>query len=161
MIDPQSFKDMMSSVAQTVKVVTAATDDGPAGLTVSAFTSVSVEPPIVLVCIDKVVSTLDAMLASDGYTVSFLPEGTDNVAMVFASHGVDRFGAVAWHDPPAGVGGPVLDVAFGYFECRTIHRLDMGDHWVIFAEVVGGGRHDDEANPLVYLKRGFARAEHT
>jgi flavin reductase (DIM6/NTAB) family NADH-FMN oxidoreductase RutF len=161
MIDPHSFKDMMSSVAQTVTVVTAATDDGPVGLTVSAFTSVSVEPPIVLVCIDKVVSTLDALLASGGYTVSFLPEDTDDVAMVFASHGVDRFGSVGWHEPPKGVGGPILDVAFGHFECRTIHRLDMGDHWVIFAEVIGGGRLDDEANPLVYLKRGFARAHRT
>jgi flavin reductase (DIM6/NTAB) family NADH-FMN oxidoreductase RutF len=160
MIDAETLKDMMAGVAQTVTVVTTTTEHGPAGLTVSAFSSVSASPPIVLICIDKVVSTLTDLLGSDGYTVNFLPEGTDDVAMIFATHGVDRFGIVEWHAPSVGVGGPVLDVAFGHFECRTVERIEMGDHWVIFGEVVDSARVDTHSDPLVYLRRGFARVRH-
>jgi len=157
MIDAETLKDMMAGVAQTVTVVTTATEDAPAGLTVSAFSSVSAHPPIVLICIDKVVSTLGDLLAADGYTVNFLPEGTDDVAMIFATHGADRFGSVPWHAPSIGVGGPVLDVAFGHFECRTVKRVEMGDHWVIFGEVLDSARVDRTSDPLVYLRRGFVR----
>jgi flavin reductase (DIM6/NTAB) family NADH-FMN oxidoreductase RutF len=159
-IDAQTLKDMMAAVAQAVTVVTTTTPHGPSGLTVSAFTSVSASPPIVLICIDKVVSTLDDLLTSDGYTVNFLPEGTADVAMVFATHGADRFGTVPWHRSATDVGGPILDVAFGHFECRTVERVEMGDHWVIFAEVVAGGLTDIDAEPLLYLRRKFARAAH-
>jgi flavin reductase (NADH) len=155
-IDATTFKDTMSAVAQAVTVVTAPAVGGPVGLTVSAFTSVSVDPPIVLVCIDKVVSTLDAMLTTGGYTVNFLPEEAGDIAMIFATHDIDRFGSVAWEDAPLGVGGPVLDAAFGHFECRTVERIEMGDHWVVFAEVIGGGT-PVHAPPLVWLNRGFVR----
>ena len=158
-IDPTTFKDMMSAVAQTVTVVTTNHGDEPIGLTVSAFVSVSASPPIVLVCIDKAVSSLDAFEDAAGYTVNFLPDDAADVAMVFATHGLDRFALVATHPAPGGVGGPVLDIAYGHFECRLVHRLEMGDHWVFFGEVIGGGRDDEDIDPLVWLKRSFRSVE--
>lgn len=152
---------MMSAVASTVTVVTApapAEPSGAIGITVSAFTSVSADPPIVLVCIDKVASSLDAFLAAPGYTVNFLPEGLGDLAMIFATHGADRFGSVGWRSPEVGVGGPVLDSSYGHFECRVTDRVEVGDHWVIYGQVEAGGREDRNADPLLYLKRGFARA---
>ena len=91
-VSANDFKDVMAQVATTVTVVTAESSDGPIGLTVSAFTSVSVDPPIVLVCIDKVVGTIEAMLEAPGFTVNMMPEDSEDEAMLFATHGADRFG---------------------------------------------------------------------
>lgn len=159
MIDGDSFKDMMSRVAATVTVVTASSADGPVGITVSAFVSVSVEPPIVLVCIDKRAGSLDAFLAAQGYTVSFMPEGSGDDAMIFATPGADKFGSVANRDSSCGIGGPILDGAFGHFECRTVQRTEVGDHWVVYGEVVASGRSEADAPPLVWHDRDFVRIE--
>jgi 3-hydroxy-9,10-secoandrosta-1,3,5(10)-triene-9,17-dione monooxygenase reductase component len=156
-IGPQEFKNTMARVAATVTVVTATTPDGPIGLTVSAFTSVSADPQIVLVCIDKRVGSLQPLLEADGYTVNLLPEGTDEEAMIFATHDVDRFAAVSWHKSSTRIAGPVLDIAFGHFECEIVDRVEMGDHWVIFGRVLAGGRDGSNIPPLVWLGRGFVK----
>ena len=149
---------VMGSVAASVTVVTADhPEHGPVGITVSAFTSVSAEPPIVLVCIGKHADSLPAFLGAGGFTVNFLPHGRDEEAMLFATRGADKFGEASYRASTVDGAGPVLDAAFATFECRTTEALDMGDHWVIFGDVVGGGLADDQAEPLVYLDRGFGR----
>jgi flavin reductase (DIM6/NTAB) family NADH-FMN oxidoreductase RutF len=155
-IGPDKFKDMMSTVAASVTVVTAVSDGEPIGITVSAFTSVSVDPPIVLVCIDKAAGSLQAYLATDGFTVNLLPATASKESTLFATKGSERFDAVSWSDPSVSGAGPVLDVAFGSFECTTIERLEMGDHWVIFGRVDAGGRTDELASPLLYYTRAYA-----
>ena len=154
MLDQDSFKEMMAQVAATVTVVTARGDDGPVGLTVSAFQSVSVDPPIVLVCLGKWVGTLDVFLEGEGFTVNFLPAGSEDTAMLFATKGTDRFGSGEWSMPDAPA-GPVLDVAIGHFACRTVQKLEMGDHWVLFGEVADGGVTAEGVDPLVWHRRGF------
>jgi len=153
LMDPELFKQVMSNVAATVTVVTARTPDGPIGLTVSAFTSVSADPPIVLVCIDKAVGSLEPLLAADGYTVNIMPQGSEDTAMVFATKGADRFGVVDWHESESPFAGPVLAEAFEVFECETVEQTEMGDHWVIYGRVVHGRAAD--GIPLVYLNRRF------
>lgn len=156
-IDPDEFKDVMSAVAATVTVVTAYMDEVPIGITVSAFTSVSVEPPIVLVCIDKVAGALQGYLAAEGFTVNFLPEDASDAAAVFATKDIDRFAGVSWSAPSVPEAGPVLDLAYGSFQCATVRQVDMGDHWVIFGRVDAGGRRDRVTSPLLYVNRDFAR----
>ncbi|MEN8239528.1 MAG: flavin reductase family protein [Actinomycetota bacterium] len=155
-IEPDQFKDMMSAVASTVTIVTARGEDGPIGMTVSAFTSVSVDPPLVLVCVDKVVGSLAGFLAADGFTVNFLPEIADAEATVFATKGADRFGAVAWSEPSVREAGPVLDIAYGNFQCVKVEEIEMGDHWVIFGRVEAGGRTNFDVSPLLYVSRDYA-----
>jgi flavin reductase (DIM6/NTAB) family NADH-FMN oxidoreductase RutF len=155
-IGQDEFKDMMSAVAASVTVVTAYADDEPIGITVSAFTSVSVDPPIVLVCIDKVAASLDAYLTADGFTVNFLPATAIQEAALFATKGLDRFDIVPWREPSVGGAGPVLEIAYGAFECETVERLEMGDHWVLFGRVDAGGRTDGLASPLLYFSRAYA-----
>jgi len=147
------FKDAMSQHAVSVEIVTVNTPEGPVGITVSAFVSVSVDPPIVLVCVDKVAESLDAMISADGYTVNFMPQGTDETAMLFATRGADKFGSVEWSDPETAVAGPILAEAFQVFECETIQRTEMGDHWVLYGLVRRGTVGD--AKSLVYVNRGF------
>jgi flavin reductase (DIM6/NTAB) family NADH-FMN oxidoreductase RutF len=154
-IDPQRFKDLMANVAATVTVVTARSEDGPVGITVSAFTSVSADPAIVLICIDKVAASLAPLLAADGFTVNFLPEGTQETAMVFAMKGADKFGSVEWSDAATVVAGPLLGEAFQTLECETVERTEIGDHWVIYGRVVA--ESGEAGVPLLYLNRGFAR----
>jgi len=157
-IDADTFKDMMASVAATVTVVTAFSDTEPIGLTVSAFTSVSVEPPIVLISIDKSSASLDTFVSGPGFTVNFLPEDAGDLAMLFASRGADKFGTVDWSQPSVGGAGPTLDASFGTFECLTIDHIEMGDHWVIFGRVDAATRNSD-SRPCVWLGRGFVRTE--
>jgi flavin reductase (DIM6/NTAB) family NADH-FMN oxidoreductase RutF len=154
-IDPERFKNLMANVAATVTVVTSPSDDGPVGITVSAFTSVSADPPIVLVCIDKVAGSLEPLLGAEGFTVNFMPEGTEDTAIVFAMRGADKFGSVEWSDPVTTAAGPVLAEAFQVFECETVERTEMGDHWVIYGTVVA--ESSEAAVPLIYFNRDFAR----
>ena len=155
-IGPNEFKDMMSALAASVTVVTAVAEGEPIGITVSAFTSVSVDPPIVLVCIDKVAASLPAYLAADGFTVNFLPATASEVSTLFATKGSERFDRVPWSEPSVKAAGPVLDIAYGAFECETVERLEMGDHWVIFGRVDAGGQTNKAASPLLYHSRAYA-----
>ena len=152
------LREVMGRVAATVTVVTAMGADGePAGITVSAFTSVSADPPIVLFCIHDRAESLQVMLDAPGFTVNVLPEGSTDLAMLFATRGADKFGGTARHDPAYGGAGPVLDAAYAHFACRTIDRIEMGDHWVIFGAVESGALNDETVDPLVYLDRAFGR----
>lgn len=159
-LDPESFKNMMAQVAASVTVVTTSGADGPVGLTVSAFQSVSAEPPIVLVCLGKQAGSLDVFLTSGGFTVNFLPEGTGDMAMLFATKDADRFGSAEWSMPDAEEAGPVLAASFGHFACRTVEKIEMGDHWVFFGEVAEGGVTTEGVDPLIWHGRGFVTLGH-
>jgi len=156
-VSADEFKNVMSKVASTVTVVTAPGDEGPVGLTATAFISVSAEPAIVLVCIDKSTASLVSMLDADGFTVNLMPEGTEDEAMLFATHGADKFGSSEWSESQIVEAGPVLSSSYARLECRTINRTEMGDHWVIYGEVNAAEITDPASAPLVWLGRGFAK----
>ncbi len=156
-VSAAEFKGAMSRVAATVTIVTAPGDEGPVGLTVSAFMSVSSDPAIVLVCIDKSTASLAAMLDADGFTVNVMAEGTEEEAMRFATHGADKFGGSEWSVPAIPGAGPVLSSALESFECTTLERTEMGDHWVIYGEVNAIATDDPDTAPLVWLGRGFVK----
>lgn len=157
-MDSDLLRHVMSRVAATVTVVTATGSDGePVGITVSAFTSVSADPAIVLFCIHDRAESLGVMLDAPGFTVNVLSKASASLAMLFATRGADKFGDTARHDPEFEGAGPVLDEAFAHFACRTIDRIEMGDHWVLFGAVESGAIADDSADPLVYLDRAFGR----
>ncbi|NHZ70893.1 MAG: flavin reductase [Proteobacteria bacterium] len=158
-IDADTFKNTMATVAATVTVVTSYAAEEPIGITVSAFTSVSVDPPIVLVCIDKASGSLAPFLAAAGFTVNFLPESAANLAMTFATRGADKFGSGDWTAPTVVGAGPLLNDSYGVLECLTIDRTEMGDHWVLYGRVDAGGVTNPDASPLLYVKRTFARLE--
>lgn len=156
---PDQLKDVMSRVAATVTVVTARSDDGPLGLTVSAFLSVSADPAIILVCIDKATASLRALLDADGFTVNIMPEGTEDEAMLFATHGADKFGISASTDPVTPSAGAVLTDSFAHLECITIDRTEVGDHWVLYGQVEHANVTDTDAVPLVWYGRGFVNLQ--
>lgn len=159
-VSAEDFKNVMARVATTVTVVTATGEEGPVGLTVSAFMSVSADPAIVLVCIDKATASLDGMLAAPGYTVNLFREGEGDEAMLFATHGADKFGLSSWRYASVPDAGPILDAAFAHLECTRIDRVEVGDHWVIYGEVMAAAVTDTAVAPLLWHDRAFARLAH-
>jgi flavin reductase (DIM6/NTAB) family NADH-FMN oxidoreductase RutF len=155
-ITDEAFIESMANMAATVTVITAIGDDGvPRGCTVSAFCSISREPPLVLVSIGKTSRTLEAIQQSGMYTVNLLKHGADRIAMSFAGSSDDKFDEIRWRDPALEGGGPVFtDAVFAYLECDVVTTVEAGDHWVFVGRVVYGEPVVD-AHPLVYYRRSF------
>ena len=160
-MDDYTFLTTMGNVAASVTVVTTFdADDQPTGLTVSAFSSVSLDPPLVLVCVGNEASSLDAIRQRGGYTVNFLVAGTADLALKMALRSDERFSGVAYDRPSTDQGGPILtDSIFAFFECAVESEIDAGDH-VIFIGRVLAGEFVQEREPLVYWRRGFAKVTH-
>ena len=127
----------------------------PRGLTVSAFCPVSLEPPLVLVCIDKTSNTLPALRESGGFTVNFLAGGREHLAVLYASKAEEKFNDIAWRLPELPEGGPILhEDSAAYAVCVTRQALEAGDHWVFIGEVRDGAVIEGRL-PLVYHRRAF------
>lgn len=156
-VSAEEFKNVMSRVASTVTIVTAKSVAGPIGLTVSAFMSVSADPAIVLVAIDKATSSVTPMLDAVGFTVNIMPEGADDEATLFATHGADKFGTTDWSNAGTPAAGPVLENALAYLECVTVNRHESGDHWVLYGELNAATIADSEVSPLVWFDREYVK----
>jgi flavin reductase (DIM6/NTAB) family NADH-FMN oxidoreductase RutF len=122
------------------------------GMTVSAFSSVSLEPPLVLICIDKTVGSHDALHDGGVFAVNILTEEQEVIARRFSAKDPDRFNGIAYHD---GVGGvPVLEDTLASLECRITQIYEGGDHTIFIGEVevtsIGHG------HPLLYFRGGYA-----
>jgi flavin reductase (DIM6/NTAB) family NADH-FMN oxidoreductase RutF len=155
LIDPQRFREVMSSFPSGVVIVTAFGHDGePRGLTVNAFCAVSLEPPLALACIDKVSNTLPAVRHTEGFTANILAAGRESLARLMATKIAEKFETLEWRRSDAG-GGPILehDIA-AYAVCTLKETIEAGDHWVLIGNVVDGARIPDVA-PLVYGRRDY------
>jgi flavin reductase (DIM6/NTAB) family NADH-FMN oxidoreductase RutF len=151
-VDQKAFRETMSCFASGVTVVTACTGAGaPVGLTVSAFSSLSLDPCLVLICLDKRVSNLDRF--RDGpFAINILAQDQAGLSNRFASKLDDRFEGVAHN---AGeTGAPLLPDALAWVECETHEVLPGGDHDIIIGRVVACGRQADGV-PLVYYRGGY------
>lgn len=156
------FKNVMGNVPAAVTVVTALDGDGsPAGLTVSAFSVVSLDPPLVLVCVDRGSQTLPAVREGGRFTVNFLAAGSEDLAIRFASKNPRKFDGVLTRPAPAPAGvpppyGPILTGdACGYALCDVVQAVEAGDHWIFVGQVHDAGLWKGRA-PLIYCRRTFS-----
>jgi flavin reductase (DIM6/NTAB) family NADH-FMN oxidoreductase RutF len=155
LIEPQRFREVMSSFPSGVVIVTAFGHDGePRGLTVNAFCAVSLEPPLALACIDKLSNTLPAVRHTDGFTANILAAGRESLARLMATKAAEKFKTLEWRRSDAG-GGPILeqDIA-AYAVCALKETIEAGDHWILIGNVVEGARIDG-VTPLVYGQRDY------
>ncbi len=149
------FRKIMSAFPTGVAIVTTLAADGtPRGLTTNAVCSVSADPPLLLVCVDRESRTLPALLHSKRFVVNFVAEGRSELANLFASKAEDKFAGVAWQP---GLGGmPCLrEDSLAYAECSTHGELEAGDHVVITGLVEAGVAPDPESIPILYFRRSY------
>lgn len=156
-IDVQAFKQTMSQFASGVTVVTTALDGRNYGLTVSAFTSVSLDPPLVLACIDSRLDAHRIIEKSGVFAVNILCEEQLEIGRRFAGMIpgiVDRFDGLAY--VTAATGSPILPASLGWVDCKVWKRYDGGDHSIFVGEVIASSA-GGEVLPLVYHNREWRR----
>jgi flavin reductase (DIM6/NTAB) family NADH-FMN oxidoreductase RutF len=157
MIDSDTFRSVLGRFASGVSIVTARDDAGvDHGMTVSAFASVSLEPPLVLVCIDHAASMHDLLLAHPRFGISVLSSEQEAYSRRFAADpDTGRFDGIAYNRGDSGV--VLVDNALAHLECKVVQHHDAGDHTIFIAEVERAEpRH---GRPLLYYRGGYAQLE--
>ncbi|WP_067932459.1 flavin reductase family protein [Alicyclobacillus kakegawensis] len=157
-MDSRTFRNIAGSFATGVTVVTTRRANGdPVGMTVNSFTSLSLDPLLVLVTIAKSASLFDDFAGARGFVVNILSATQEWVSRQFAAKGVDRFAGVDFSDGTLGL--PVLAGVLGFFECHTVQRYDGGDHLILVGEVRDGQCTNGE--PLLFYQGQYRRLTHT
>ncbi|MBL8228560.1 MAG: flavin reductase family protein [Bryobacterales bacterium] len=143
------FRQACGQFATGVAIAAVTDSSGtPHGLTINSFTSVSMKPPLVLICIDKRAAILDRFLEASHYSVNILPVEHEELSNRFATSREDRFNGVSWR---SGVtGAPLIDGSIAALECETAQVIDAGDHSILIAEAVAA--EVTGGVPLVYLR---------
>jgi len=150
-IDDGHFRLALSHFASGVTVVTTAHDGQLYGMTVASFASLSLHPPLVLVCIERSVKTHDAIAAAGRYGVSILRSSQADISSRFASRRDDKFDGVELIEGALDV--PLIAGALTAIECRLYDRLPGGDHTIFIGEVMN--IHTTEGDPLLYFRSGY------
>ena len=134
----------------------------PCGMTANSFTSVSLDPPVILICLTRDSELCKAVLREGRFAVSVLAADQEDVARYFANHsrprGAEEFGTVPW-SPGPGTGAPVLDDAVAWFDCALVTSHDGGDHEIFIGSVLASGA-EPQRDALLFFRGGFGRSPH-
>ncbi len=153
-ITPDDFRKVLGHFAAGVTVVTTTDGDGrPTGLTATAFTSVSLDPPLVLVCVSHKSQSYPALLERGRFAVNFLRDDQQDLSKRFATSRLDKFDDVPHHMSPLGL--PVLVNALAHVECVTVNQHVEGDHTVLIGRV--DGYEVGAGEPLLYFRGQYVR----
>lgn len=154
MIPAAEFRQVLSHFASGVTIVTTCdADSRPAGLTASAFTSVSLDPPLILVCVDHKSQSYPSLLESGRFAINILRVEQTELSRRFASTRLDKFNEVAFQMSPLGL--PLLDDVLAHLECRTVSTHVEGDHTIFVGLVEGATIGSGE--PLLYFRGRYGR----
>src|SRR6476469_9358699 len=152
--DPRTLRDALGCFATGVTVVTCLKDGVPAGLTVNSFTSVSLDPPLLRVCIAKRAATADALITASHFAINVLQTGQQPASIRFSTRDEDRFGATPWACGEAGA--PILEDSLGVFECERFAVYEGGDHHILVGQVAKAS-FDSSMDPLLYFRGRYRR----
>lgn len=134
-VSSEEFRRACGRFATGVTVASVLDREGfPHGLTVSSFTPVSLEPPLILICLGHAVTSIEHFRQAPRFGISILREGDKSLSERFARKAQDRFEGVDWRAGETGV--PLLDGALAAIECAVSHRFTAGDHDILVGEVV-------------------------
>jgi 3-hydroxy-9,10-secoandrosta-1,3,5(10)-triene-9,17-dione monooxygenase reductase component len=152
-VDAVDFRRLMSYWATGVSVITAEGEDGPAGATANALTSLSLEPPLALVCFDLSSRTLTAVRESERFCINMLASGQEDVSRLFATKKSqeEKFAAISHRLEH---GAPVIEGSLAYLVCGLDSELRRGDHVVAIGQVLTG-EIDESASPLLFYRATY------
>ncbi len=151
------MRDTLRLWASGVSIVTTAEGEHLAGMTVSAFNSLSIDPPLILVCLHKSATTAQRLQTTKHFAVSMLAEGQDDLSDLFAGRVLledkeERFIGLPTHT--AVTGSPILSDCVAWLDCRVHEQYDGVTHWIVVGEVIATGAHPERA-PLLYFNRDY------
>ncbi len=152
--DQRSFRKALGSFLTGVTVVSTLQADGaPRGFTANSFSSVSLDPPLILVSIAKTAASYSLFVSARHFSVSVLSEGQEGVSGLFASKTPDKFTNIAWHQGQTG--SPLINGAVAWFDCRAHNVVLAGDHAILIGEVIG--YEHSPASPLGYCQGAYVK----
>lgn len=154
-IDPDLFRSVLGRFATGITVITARDDQGDHGMTVSAFSSLSLEPPLILVCVAHDAAMAPVMAKTADFVVNILSDGQEAMSRRFSSKLDDRFAGLGYSRGERGV--IILDDVQAWMECRVVNRYIEGDHTIVTGAVERA--HARDARPLLYYRGGYAQLE--
>ena len=153
--DPRTLRDALGCFATGVTVVTTLDEAGqPVGLTANSFSSVSLDPPLILFCLARSSTNVDRFRQAEHFAINVLHIGQQPTSGVFARSQADRFQDVAWETWDTGA--PILSGALASFECGTEQIVEAGDHLVIIGRV-RRARFEPRRDPLLYFRGKYRR----
>ncbi len=151
-VNSDEFRRACGRFATGVAVASVLDPDGtPHGLTVSSFTSVSLVPPLILICLGHAVTSIEIFRASPYFAINVLAEDQREISDRFATKGYDRFDGLPWERGESGV--PLLTGALAQMECAVTRRIAAGDHDIFLAEMIRARVRDGE--PLIYFAGSY------
>lgn len=151
MIDTQDYKRVLSAFPTGVTVITALDEqERLVGFTASAFSAVSMDPPLVLICPSLSSDSYPVIQRSGRFAVHILGHNQQSIAYQFASKGPDKGADISWHR--SALGNALIDGAAAYLECRLWEEYPGGDHAIVVGEVQDLWVAGDEADPLLYCR---------
>ena len=153
--DGARFRQVLGHFPTGVTVVTASTEDGPVGLCVGSFTSVSLHPPLVAFCAGDSSTSYPRIEAAGHFCVNILAEEQEEIARVFADTGDDKFAGIGWR-PSVVTRAPVINDVLAWIDCQIEAIHEAGDHWIVVGRVLDL-EIGHEGGPLVFFRGGFGR----
>jgi flavin-dependent trigonelline monooxygenase, reductase component len=151
--DIAELRRTLGSFATGVTVATTLDSTGaPKGFTASSFASVSLDPPLVLICVDKAASCYPAFAGTTHFGVNILCEDQQHVSRRFASRSADKFADMPWI--PGATGSPIFPDSTAWLDCELHDRVEAGDHLIVIGKVLSFG-HSPEKQPLGYHRGSY------
>jgi flavin reductase (DIM6/NTAB) family NADH-FMN oxidoreductase RutF len=154
-MDAKEFRSIIGNFATGVTVITTAAGDELQGMTANAFTSLSLDPLMVLICVDRASHTHRVLRAGGAFAVNILGAHQEEVSRLFARKAEPERGALRGQPFRIGeTGAPVLEQCLAYLECRVSEELPGGDHTIFLGEVVDAAVLDD-GPPLLFFRAEY------
>ena len=154
--DSRSFRDTMGIFATGGTVVTLESKE-LYGMTANAFSSLSLDPPLLLICVAKTASMHEALSETSSFAVNILGENQEGISTLFAKHGrmEEPLGGTPYH---VGIlGTPILDDCVAFAECKVRDQFPGGDHTIVVGEVVDFSSNDSSVDPLLFFKGRYRK----
>ncbi len=154
MIDQTRFRHIMGRFATGVTVVTARHNDRDYGMTLSALTSLRLEPPMLVICVNQAAPTHDAIRDGGAFVANILAEHQERLARQFARPADNKFASVA--TIPSALGPQIIAGTLAHISCRVTDQMAGGTHTIFLGEAIDA-QATDTRNPLLYYSAGFGR----
>jgi 3-hydroxy-9,10-secoandrosta-1,3,5(10)-triene-9,17-dione monooxygenase reductase component len=155
--DAREFRNTLGQFCTGVVIATGCVGGEPAGFAAQSFSSVSLDPPLVLLCPAKSSTSWPKLRQSGSFCINILAADQRPVCDVFAQTGIEKFSALDWH--PGVTGSPVLEGVLAYVDCDLHAEHDAGDHSVVLGRVRDVRILDPEGSPLLFFRGAYGRFE--